>query len=201
VLTGTSGNDMAGTGSAGCVLFLVGASGSGKTVIAERAAQKTSWSLYDTDAEILARTGRAGISDIFENEGEPTFRRLEAECLGVALAERSRLLVATGGGLPAIPGTMARINAGGASIYLKARVETLWKRLNSDPEQLADRPLLKVGGFAALERLLLDRERTYAEATLTVDTDELSVNEVCAHLVTQMELMETAAAEGASASE
>jgi shikimate kinase len=173
-------------------MFLVGASGSGKTVIAERATGTTGWRLYDTDAAILADAGRPRISDIFEEEGEPAFRRLESKQLDVVLREGSRTIVATGGGLPAIPGAMALMNGNGVTIYLKASISALWKRLNSDPQQLADRPMLREGGKDALQRLLDEREDTYSEATLTIDTDQLSVDEVCAHLVTQVRLMTAA---------
>ena len=54
--------------------FLVGASGSGKTVIGSRVSSLIHWELYDTDAEILKMTGADRISDIFETQGEELFR-------------------------------------------------------------------------------------------------------------------------------
>ena len=54
--------------------FLVGASGSGKTVIGSRVSSLIRWELYDTDAEILKMTGADRISDIFETQGEELFR-------------------------------------------------------------------------------------------------------------------------------
>ena len=58
--------------------FLVGASGSGKTVIGSRASSLIHWELYDTDTdtdtEILKMTGADRISDIFETQGEELFR-------------------------------------------------------------------------------------------------------------------------------
>ena len=51
------------------VVFLVGASGSGKTVIGSRVSSLIRWELYDTDAEILKMTGADRISDIFETQG------------------------------------------------------------------------------------------------------------------------------------
>ena len=50
--------------------FLVGASGSGKTVIGSRVSSLIRWELYDTDAEILKMTGADRISDIFETHLE-----------------------------------------------------------------------------------------------------------------------------------
>lgn len=164
-------------------MVLIGASGSGKTVIARETARRIGWTLYDTDAEILNRTGESRISDIFDSAGEPYFRELEQQCLAELRQPDANVVVATGGGLPAIPGLMDELNRLGVCIYLRASLETLWKRLNTDPRQLEDRPLLRDGGKEALERLLAKRAPIYTRAAVTLDTDQLSVEEVCALLV------------------
>jgi shikimate kinase len=169
------------------VVFLVGASGSGKTVIGKRASESTGWGLYDTDAQILSRTGTERISDIFDTRGESYFRQLESECLSEIIDTGTSLIVATGGGLPGIPGMMEKLNGVGFSVYLKANAATLWKRLNTDPRQLEDRPLLRGAGPDELKRLIGKRESAYIEASLTLDTDQLSVDQVCALLITQIE--------------
>lgn len=172
------------------LLFFVGASGSGKSVIAERAAKATGWALFDTDAEILARTGRDHISDIFDSEGEDRFREMEMKCLEQAQFLRTPSIVATGGGLPAIEGAMSQLNEMGVSVYLKASAATLWKRLSTDPRALENRPLLRGDGRTKLGQLLLVRERAYERASLTIDTSQRSVDDVCALIVTQIELIE-----------
>ena len=179
-----------GIGSHTRRVFLVGPSGSGKTVIAGRAAKDSGWRLYDTDAEILAKTGASRISDIFDEQGEAFFRGLERECMAAVLRESERLIVATGGGLPAIPGMIDEINRSGVSVYLKASVATLWKRLNVDPRQLEDRPLLRDGGEATLDELLRARDSVYGQAAVTLDTDQLSVDEACALVTAQLRSME-----------
>jgi shikimate kinase len=172
------------------LLFLVGASGSGKSVIAERAAKATGWALFDTDAEILAQTGRDHISDIFDSEGEDRFREMEMKCLEQTQLLGAPSIVATGGGLPAIEGAMSRLNEIGVSVYLKASAATLWKRLSTDPRALDNRPLLRGDGRTKLEQLLLVRERAYERASLTIDTGQRSVDDVCALIVAQIELIE-----------
>jgi shikimate kinase len=172
------------------LLFLVGASGSGKSVIAERAAKATGWALFDTDAEILAQTGRDHISDIFDSEGEDRFREMEMKCLEQTQLLERPSIVATGGGLPAIEGAMSRLNEIGVSVYLKASAATLWKRLSTDPRALDNRPLLRGDGRTKLEQLLLVRERAYERASLTIDTGQRTVDDVCALIVTQIKLIE-----------
>src|SRR3954469_25496397 len=131
-------------------LILIGPSGSGKSAIAKRLATQSRWGLYDTDAVIRQGTGAHRIADIFDEKGEAYFRKLEAKCIEDMLEAPSPLVVATGGGLPAIDGMMDKLNTVGGSVYLRAGIETLWKRLNTDPRQLDDRPLLRVGGQESL---------------------------------------------------
>lgn len=172
------------------VLILVGASGSGKTVVGRRAAEKSGWSLFDTDAKILESEGAAHIGDIFAEKGEPYFRRLEEECIKSISEMGDRVVVATGGGLPAIAGAMDVLNAIGSTVYLKADVDALWKRVNTDPRHLADRPLLMEGGRDSLERLLEARRHVYGMASVTLDTQQMSVDAVCSLLVAQIGLID-----------
>jgi shikimate kinase len=171
-------------------LILVGASGSGKTVIGRRTSERAGWRLYDTDAEILRAAGVDRVSEIFDDHGEAHFRELEAQLLEGAFEFGGRIVIATGGGLPAIPGMMDHLNQRGVTVYLKASLKTLWKRLSTDPQQLEDRPLLRTGGSAALETLLGAREDIYQRASVTLDTDQLSVDEVCALLLAQIRFIE-----------
>ncbi len=164
-------------------LILIGPSGSGKSAIAKRLGTQGRWDIYDTDAVIREWTGARRIADIFDEKGEAYFRKLEAKCIQDMLQAPTPLVVATGGGLPAIDGMMDELNAVGISVYLRAGIETLWKRLNTDPRQLDDRPLLRAGGQESLARLLESRESQYAQAAMILDTDQLSVDQVCALLL------------------
>lgn len=161
------------------IVFLLGLSGSGKTIIAKKLSGEIPWSVLDTDFEILRDSHEKRISDIFEKHGEPHFRELERKAINALRQTSSNLIVATGGGLPAIPNMMIDLNQIGTTIYLKAGLETLWKRLCLDPKQLEDRPLLKAKGKEALLQQMSERESIYHQSTITLNTDRLSVNEVC----------------------
>jgi shikimate kinase len=171
------------------IFFLIGASGSGKSVIAKRVSQNHNFLVIDTDSQILKDTNYKNISDIFQSEGENFFRELEVKCIdGLSKIECNGkpLIVATGGGLPAIPGMMEKLNSIGKSIYLKANINTLWKRLTTDPKQLDDRPLLKLKGKKALAALVKKRENTYTKSSIVIDTEQLDVDEVCDLLITNL---------------
>lgn len=172
------------------IIFLVGPSGSGKTIIGQRLAASLNWTLVDTDAEIIKKCGKR-ITEIFSTEGEKYFRDLESNCIKDIISNRKlsdEILVATGGGLVAIPGMMDRLNRNGITIYLKANIDTLWKRISTDPKQLLDRPLLRTNGKSVLAALVKMREDYYYQSTLVVDTDQLDVDEVCDLLAGRLDL-------------
>ena len=79
---------------------LVGMPGSGKSTIGRRLARALDVPLLDTDAKIVETTGRS-IADIFA-EGEPVFRKIEADVIRDALAEHDGV-VSLGGGAVTTP--------------------------------------------------------------------------------------------------
>lgn len=156
-------------------LFLIGPSGSGKTAIGRKLARDLQWELIDTDQQIRAAHPGLSIAEIFEREGEPYFREREMELLRDVESVKEPVVVATGGGLPAIPGAMDRIEQLGVSVYLHAGIDDLWLRLIGD---LEDRPLLRNGGRKRLEELIEARDSVYRRATISIDTSRLTVDAV-----------------------
>lgn len=160
-------------------IFLVGPSGSGKTVVGEPLAAMMGMKFIDTDREILAASGETSISKIFQGHGEKRFREMEKETVKRLVAENAPMVIATGGGLPAIPQMMSFLTTHGLVIYLKAEIGTLWRRLTFDPIELQDRPLLKDRGEDGLRSLVMKRDPVYSQAAVILRTDVLSVDEVC----------------------
>lgn len=156
-------------------LFLIGPSGSGKTAIGRKLAAELEWHLIDTDQQIRAMHPGLSIADIFERAGEAQFRMQEMQLLADIQHVKEPVVVATGGGLPAIPGAMDRIEQLGVSVYLHAGIDYLWLRLIGD---LEDRPLLRDGGRKRLEELVAARDSVYRRATISIDTSRLTVDAV-----------------------
>src|SRR6185312_17252388 len=77
-------------------IVLIGARGSGKSTTGVRLADKLWQTFVDLDERIVTRAGKS-IKEIFEQDGEPEFRRLETEVLReiVKLPEH---VIALGGG-------------------------------------------------------------------------------------------------------
>jgi shikimate kinase len=144
---------------------LVGLMGAGKTTVGRRLAAALGLPFVDADAEIAAAAGRS-IDEIFAERGECEFRRGERNVIARLLAGPPHVL-ATGGGAFIDPKTRALMKERAISIWLKAPIEVLMKRV----ARRDDRPLLKEPDpEAVMRRLIEERYPIYAEADLTVET-------------------------------
>ena len=121
----------------------------------------------DADAEVEAAAGRP-IAEIFEQYGEAAFRDGERRVIARLLAEPPHVL-ATGGGAFMHPDTRALIKQQAISVWLKADLEVLARRVGRKDNRplLAGRDPLDV--LAAQAR---DRYPVYAEADLEVETGD-----------------------------
>lgn len=72
-------------------LVLVGPMGAGKTSVGQAVAASLGLEFRDTDADIVASTGRS-VSDIFLLDGEDEFRRLEVDAVEAALSSHQGVL-------------------------------------------------------------------------------------------------------------
>lgn len=158
---------------------LMGLSGSGKSTIGRLLAAHLGWELVDTDAWIVAATGRA-VHEIFAQDGEPVFRAWERRAVAAACATPRRV-IALGGGAPQDPENLARLRASCALVWLRAAPETLVERLRAAETEV--RPLLAGDALERLRALLLQREAIYRQADLAIDTDALAPEEVVERIV------------------
>jgi len=154
-------------------IVLVGLMGAGKSSIGRRLAHRLALPFVDADTEI-EKAADLTIPEIFEKHGEAYFRAGEVRVVSRILDTGPQVL-ATGGGAYMNAETRARIRERGISIWLKAELDVLMKRVR----RRGDRPLLKADDpQAVLKRLMDERYPVYAEADLTVVSREASHEEV-----------------------
>jgi shikimate kinase/3-dehydroquinate synthase len=161
-------------------IVLTGFMGTGKSAVGERVARQLGRRLVDMDAEIEARAGKS-IPRIFAEEGEASFRKLEATLCRELSRERG-LVVATGGGALVDPDSRRCMMASGTVICLTASPARILERVarSGGPE----RPLLDVPDpRAEVERLLEARRAAYAAIPWQLDTGQLSVEQVAERVV------------------
>jgi shikimate kinase len=143
--------------------------GGGKTTVGREVARQLGAPFFDSDQEIERGAG-CTIAALFEREGEPAFRELEAKTL-VGLTAAPPAVIATGGGAVLRADNRELLHSRTRCVYLHASPEFLWRRLRRDRR----RPLLQVAD--PRQRLLemsTVREPLYREtAHWVVDIDRL----------------------------
>jgi shikimate kinase len=161
-------------------IILTGFMGTGKSTIGQLVADCTARIFVDMDTIVETRQGRP-ISQIFAEEGEPYFRRIEAD-LCRELADQTGLVIATGGGALVSAGNRQVMEKSGLVVCLDCEPEVLWQRIG----QSQDRPMLAEpdeGRFARLAALLEKRTPAYARIEHHLDvthlTPEEAANKIC----------------------
>ena len=148
-------------------IALVGLMGVGKSSVGRRLANALELPFRDADAEIEAAAGRS-IPDIFADLGEPAFREGERRVIARLLDQQPHVL-ATGGGAFMSPETRALIKARAISVWLKADLEVLARRVGRKDS----RPLLKgKDPLSVLQEQAELRYPAYAEADVVVETGD-----------------------------
>ena len=117
-------------------LIIIGPMASGKSVVGKKLSKRLGIDFYDTDEEIVKKTG-VTISHIFDIEGEDNFRSREMNVFS-DLIKKDGCVISTGGGI-----VLKEENRGllkkGTVLYLKTSIQTQLERTMNDKE----RPLLR----------------------------------------------------------
>jgi shikimate kinase len=163
-------------------IVLIGMMGAGKSSIGRRLAARLGIPFVDADAEIEKAAGMS-IADIFSRHGEADFRNGEARVIA-RLLDGGPQVLATGGGAFMNPNTRNAIQAKGVSIWLKADLEVLLRRIS---RRRSDRPLLQTADPGeTLRTLLAEREPIYALADLTIQSREVVHDAIVGDIMTAL---------------
>lgn len=150
----------------GVSVFLVGLMGVGKTTVGKHLAGRLGYGFCDTDAVIEGVAG-CTIAEIFRQQGEPAFRELEHQVLR-QLSPYTRLVVATGGGIILRSDNWGYLRDG-LVVWLDLAPELIIQRLQADPQQVAQRPLLQSADpLSKLQELYTQRLPYYQQADLQI---------------------------------
>jgi len=150
-------------------IILVGLMGSGKSSIGRRLAAHLNLPLIDLDKIIVAQSG-LNIPEIFAQQGETEFRKLETQALREAIAQHA--VIATGGGVVLSKDNRSLLKRSQTPVvWLKASPEFLANRIEGD----TNRPLIASGNaLEKLQELSVIRNPFYEEcADFILPRDEM----------------------------
>ena len=168
-------------------IVLVGPMGSGKTTVGRRLAHELNLDFFDTDHEIIDKTG-VTIDHIFDIEGEEGFRERESKILE-NLCQMSNIILATGGGIVILPKNRKILKNTGLVVYLSSSVDQLLRRTAKSKT----RPLLEnsTDRKKTITELLEARDVYYREvASFVVDTTGKKLHEVINLIIRETENVE-----------
>ena len=165
-------------------IVLVGIPGSGKTTVGSLLSAALGVHFFDSDQVIEAKSGKT-VPEIFTNDGEAAFRKLEAETVA-ELLQNDNEVIALGGGSLLNERTRALVK-GNTVIWLTATLAQTVNRVGL----ARNRPLLLGNVRGQLSTLMQDREPLYEEvASFKIDTTDLLPNQVVETILAQLKVGE-----------
>lgn len=154
-------------------LVLIGFMGTGKTTVGKKVAKELGMEFVDTDKDVEQVTGLT-VKEIFDKFGEVRFRSEEQASVR-RLAQGDNRVIATGGGVVLNPGNMDVLRANGVIICLAAEPEVIFERVR----RKKTRPLLAAGDLLDnIKKLIQERRDLYRTADATVNTTDMSLQQV-----------------------
>jgi shikimate kinase len=155
------------------MIFIIGMPGSGKSYWGSTIANAYGLSFIDLDS-CIERKINMPVADYFTSEGEAAFRQVEHECLIESIETGdNNTVVACGGGTPVFHNNMRLMKEAGCTVYLKAPLNIIMKRLERSPTR---RPLLEGKDLAtALMELYEQRHACFSEADYIFELETVSV--------------------------
>jgi shikimate kinase len=155
--------------------------GAGKTTVGRLLAEALGVEFLDTDEVIERAEGRA-VAEIFVDDGEAYFRRLERDAVAQALATHTGVL-ALGGGAVLDPDTRTLLH-GQPVVFLRVGLSDAASRVGLG----VSRPLLLGNVRGRIKQLLDERTPVYESvAQHVVDTDGLTAGEVADRVLAVVE--------------
>jgi 3-dehydroquinate synthase len=142
----------------------------GKSRLGELTAAALGWEHYDTDTLIEKKTD-CTISQIFSEDGEEYFRKLELQVLK-EIYKKKRVIISLGGGTLKVPEALKIVKESGILIGLWATPETILKRANRKENRPLLANLTPEEKLTKIKRMLKERKRLYAQADFQVESRE-----------------------------
>jgi XRE family aerobic/anaerobic benzoate catabolism transcriptional regulator len=165
------------------IVTLVGLRGAGKSTIGPLLARRRGCPFVEMDALITEASGLT-LDQLFELHGERYYRRLEQDTVRTILARGEPAVVAAAGGVVNEARTWELLRAQTTVVWLRASPEDHWSRVvaQGDRRPMADHP----AAMQELRAILAERETTYGQAAITIDTSWKVPDEISSDIEEQL---------------
>ena len=159
-------------------VVLTGFMGTGKSTTGPPSAELLDLVYVDLDRR-QERIAGMPLRRIFDELGEPAFRRIEKQALGEAVALSGAVIASGGGAAPLHPKEFAALSEGNLVVVLTSTPEVIALRVGD----AHDRPLLTANPEEQIRALLAERAEAYAAAGEQLDTTDTAPEETAREIV------------------
>ena len=158
-------------------IALIGHMGSGKTLIGKLIAKELNYRFFDSD-KIIEKNTQKSIKNIFNDEGEAEFRKIEEKTI-INLQNETKIVLSLGGGAILSAQTRKVLKTHFITVFLDADFEILQQRLKKSYK----RPLLiNENILQKLKKLDSIRRKYYLLADIKINNSESPANIVAVFL-------------------
>lgn len=163
-------------------IALVGIRGVGKSTLGPLLAERLAIPFIELNREIEEAAGLA-VSEIFTLYGQQGYRVLERQCLERITLDHPKVVLATGGGIVAEPGTYELLLSSFFTIWLQASPEAMFERVLAQHDARIASSELRHEALENIERTLTARRPLYELAPAAFDTTSKPVDQIVAGLL------------------
>ena len=156
-------------------IFLLGYMGCGKSFFLKKLSKVVTLDAIDLDS-LIEKREKKSISDIFLNNGERYFRKIENIELNNILKKNKKYIIATGGGTPCFLKNIDLMNDFGMTIYLKKDPKSLYDLLVKSDKK---RPVFE--SFKTKDDFFNNfkyRETFYLKSKIIIECDSITNKEI-----------------------
>ncbi len=165
-------------------VILIGMMGSGKSSVGKEMVKRLKREFIDVDEVIKQMAGKE-ITEIFKNDGETEFRRLERRAVEL-ICLKENCIIAMGGGAVINPGNVKTMKGSGKIVWLEVEPKTAAQRIKRE----TTRPLLEGNEKReeTLSKLLEKRRKAYEKAAdIKIRTDGKEIAELAREIMVKLD--------------
>ena len=153
-------------------LVLLGMRGSGKSTIGYLLSKSLDLEFCDIDL-IIEKEAGCKIAEIFNREGESSFRKIE-EKTSIKILKLKNKVISLGGGAFLNENIRKEVLSNNISFWLDWKKDTLINRIKRNNK----RPIVNNSDENELKKLISKRVKIYSMADFKIDCEKFSKNEI-----------------------